>query len=170
MNYCWIILRGVPKLTGPTRLTFVKSLTLSPLSLLLFTLQKKHKQNQTVSFPLAAELVARSHTEPAASTHIVVSRRPARVELGVDQSLLPSHLVIFGLFFFGQRVPLRRGNVTVSETRGEQESSRRAPQCDQAPVPLALWQGSELQVAKRSLEIIGDARVPNYRPVVVCSH
>lgn len=33
---------------------------------------------------------------------VVVTGRPAWVQLGVDQSLLASHLVIFGLLFFGQ--------------------------------------------------------------------
>lgn len=33
---------------------------------------------------------------------VVVSSRPAGVKLGVEESLFSSHLVVFGLFFFGQ--------------------------------------------------------------------
>lgn len=97
----------------------MKSFTLGPLSLLFFTLQKsKTKKALSVShqwmclYPL---------TKPAACAYIVVSSRPAWVQLGVDESLLASHLVIFGLFFFGQRVPLRRGKIIVSGARESSE-------------------------------------------------
>ena len=46
------------------------------------------------------------------STHIVVSGRPAGVELGVQLSLLTSQVVVLGLLFAGQRVPLFRGKTT----------------------------------------------------------
>lgn len=92
----------------------MKSFTLGPLSLLLFTLQQNRQTQDPVSVPLADVL---GGAKQAAGTHVVVSGRPARVQLGVDESLLASHLVIFGLFFFGQRVPLRRGNGSVSGAR-----------------------------------------------------
>jgi len=37
---------------------------------------------------------------------VVVSRRPARIELHVDLPLLPGQLVVLGLFFAAEAVPL----------------------------------------------------------------
>lgn len=92
-----------------------------------------------------------SGTKRGAGTHVVVPGRPAGVQLGVDEPLLASHLVIFGLFFFGQRVPLRRGNVGVSGTGGRGGSGGSViaavqwPQaitdlyCSSLPNSIGLW-------------------------------
>lgn len=42
------------------------------------------------------------------STYIVIPRRPARIQLHVKLSFLPGQLIILGLFFPGQGVPLQR--------------------------------------------------------------
>lgn len=48
---------------------------------------------------------------------VVVSGRPPGVQLGVEESLFASQFVIFGLFLFGQRMPLCAENETPSHTQ-----------------------------------------------------
>lgn len=52
------------------------------------------------------------------STYIVIPRRPARVQLHVKLSLLPGQLVVLGLLFPGQGMPLQR-------TRGRERKTGR---------------------------------------------